>query len=104
MKKILFILILLTIVVSCTVPIENIDVKKGKEITSIYIQELPKDTVVISINNDKLYVFKDNIIEYEIKNIQTEKNDYIPMHIGIIMLWIVLTIFLIAGCIIYITD
>lgn len=67
MKKLTFItVIILFILSSCYAPLEDSKVD-SKKATTIEIQELPKDTVVISHNEETLFIFnKSNEVEYKV--------------------------------------
>jgi len=85
MKKLFLFLITLVIFASCTNNIEEI--KDPEKKTTVYLQQLPKDTVAISIDEDKLYVFnEDNTVEYKVTNI--DKGNYVIVHNGILIILI----------------
>lgn len=59
MKKFLFLIVLILSFMSCEIDVRD-TVDNPKTFTTIQIQELPKDTVVIAIDNNNLYVFNKN--------------------------------------------
>ena len=59
MKKLFIFIILLIVTSSCYVDVVN-SVNDPKQETTLKLQELPKDTVTISIENSNLYVFDDS--------------------------------------------
>ncbi len=65
MKKIILLLTILLSITSCeNATLEN-SIKDNKKFTTIAIQEMPKDTVVISIENNNIYVFDSvGLVEY----------------------------------------
>ncbi|MCP4255047.1 MAG: hypothetical protein GY775_16895 [Candidatus Scalindua sp.] len=74
-------------------------IKDVKKFTTLAIQNLQKDTVVISIVEDKLYIFNDsNEVVFNIINIDSD--NYIRLHKA--MLFILVTI--IAMLFIFITT
>ncbi len=71
-NKLNFLLVMTFIFVlsSCTVDPKS-TVKDPKKETTIYVQELPRDTVLISIDDGKMYIFDKNntmIVKGEIFN------------------------------------
>lgn len=65
MKKLLFLLVLLVGMSSCYVDVED-SIEDPKKETTVELQELPKDTAVISIDEYKLYVFDEQgLVKYE---------------------------------------
>jgi len=68
-RKLLLMLILSSIVFfSCTdyTP-EKLNKKDSKEVTTVEIQDMQKDTLIVSIDGNKMYVFNDdNLVEYKI--------------------------------------
>lgn len=59
MKKLLLLLLVVVGMSSCFEDVKK-SVKDPKEATTIRLQELPKDTVVISTDEHNLYVFDEN--------------------------------------------
>lgn len=101
MKKILFLLVLAFILSSCYEDVKQ--VKEPEKVTTISIQNLPKDTVLVSIEGETLYVFdqKTNLVKYKIKNI---RENSIPVHDLVFLIMWFLIAFLIVGIIIAKTD
>ena len=65
MKKLITIVILIVALSSCYNDVED-SVKNPKLETTIQLQDLPKDTVVISIDKNTLYVFdENNLVKYK---------------------------------------
>lgn len=97
MKKLILFVIILIGLSSCyeyIKPIEN-----PEEKTTISIQNLPKDTVLVSIEGETLYVFdqKTNLLKYKIENAE---EDCVPIHgvaiFGFILLFLLFFIILIS--------
>ena len=97
MKKILFLLVLTFALSSCYKDVQQ--VKEPEKVTTISIQNLPKDTVLVSIEDETLYVFdqKTNLLKYKIENAQKGS---IPINSFIFMIMLFLIGFLIAWIII----
>lgn len=75
MKKIKFIVLLCLLTVGLTSCFENVQdtVKNPLVETTVSIQQLPKDTVVVSIQDRTLYVFDDeNNLKYVTVGIEDE--------------------------------
>lgn len=71
-------------------------VKEPEKVTTISIQNLPKDTVLVSIEGETLYVFdqKTNLLKYKIEN---AKEDCVPIHgLAIFALILLVLLFFIA--------
>lgn len=101
MKKLFLFLITLVIFASCTDPIEK--VKDPEKSTTVYLQQLPKDTVAISIDKNKLYVFnKDNTIEYKVINISNA--DHVIISMGFLLFIVIYCILLTMLIIIKLTN
>ena len=98
MKKILFFVILIVTLVSCDEDNKIKEVENPNEITTLEIQKLPKDTVVISIDVDKLYIFDDSTrVIKKITNINTEEYIRIdPLRFFLILTLIIISIILAA--------
>ena len=77
MKKLLVVLISIIALSSCYRNVEN-SVADPKKETTVELQELPKDTVVISIDEHILYVFDDNN-QVVYKTISPEEDSF-PIH------------------------
>lgn len=72
MKKLILFLALIVVMTSCYIDV-NKSVENPTKETTTYLQELPKDTVVVSIEDHNLYVFNaDNKVMY--KTISPERN------------------------------
>lgn len=97
MKKILFLLVLTFALSSCYEDVQQ--VKEPEKVTTISIQNLPKDTVLVSIEGETLYVFdqKTNLVKYKIEN--TQKGS-IPINDLIFIIMLVLLFFSIIEIII----
>lgn len=97
MKKILFLLVLTFALSSCYEDVQQ--VKEPEKVTTISIQNLPKDTVLVSIEDETLYVFdqKTNLVKYKIEN--TQKGS-IPINSFIFMIMLFSILFLIMWAII----
>lgn len=97
MKKILFLLALTFALVSCYEDIKPIE--NPEEKTTIHTQNLYKDTVLISVENETLYVFdqETNLVKYKIENAE---EDCLPIHgaaiFGFILLFLLFFIILIS--------
>lgn len=88
MKKLIFILLTLFTLASCTKPTIENSVEDSERFTTVEIQNLPKDTVVVSIDGTKVYVFNDNnTVEY-----QAELMDVNTTSINAFFLLIVVTL------------
>ena len=59
MKKLLLLLLVVVGMSSCFMKVED-SVEDPKKATTVELQELVKDTVVISVDNYNLYVFDEN--------------------------------------------
>ena len=91
MKKLLLILISIIALSSCYVDVKDSVIDSKKE-TTAELQKLPKDTVVISIDEHVLYVFDDNN-QVVYKTISTEKDNF-PIHPLLFIALIILSSFI----------
>jgi|GEM_PF-4362393 uncharacterized lipoprotein YajG len=74
MKKLIFILLALFTLAGCTKPTLENSVEDSDKFTTVEMQNLPKDTVVVSVDGTKVYIFNDNnTVEYqaELMNVDT---------------------------------
>ena len=96
MKKLILLLFPLLLFSSCMVDVDK-SVDDPKKETTTYLQELPKDTVVISIEDENLYVFdsQTNLLKYEA--ISTEDTAFPIDILGIVLL---LLLFFFVGVVI----
>jgi hypothetical protein len=85
MKKLLLVLISIIALSSCYRYVENSVVNPKKE-TTVELQELPKDTVVISIDGHILYVFDDN--NQVVYKTISPKEDSFPIYTAFFLLLI----------------
>jgi PBP1b-binding outer membrane lipoprotein LpoB len=100
MKKLIFLFITAIIFSSCSVDVID-TVEDSKKETTVELQELEKDTVIISIVDNNLYVFnKDKEVIY--KTIGTKFTDYwlINSTVFIIIITCISTLIIILGAII----
>jgi hypothetical protein len=85
MKKLLPILLLAICLTGCYIDIED-TIKDSKKETTLELQELPKDTVVISVKGYELYVFNSkNEVVYKTYG---EDSESLPIHIVALFLLI----------------
>ena len=89
MKKLVTILILIVALSSCYSNIED-SVKNPKIETTIQLQDLPKDTVVMSIDGKTLYVFENNLVKYKTVVL---KDDVVPINLFALLLIVILLFF-----------
>jgi len=91
MKKLLSVLLLAICLTGCYVDVEE-TVEDSKKETTLELQELPKDTVVISVKGYELYVFNSkNEVVYKTYG---EDSGSFSIHMGALMLLVVLVFFL----------
>lgn len=98
MKKLLFILFLLF--TSCISPIKK--VQNPEKYTTVEMIQKAKDTVVVYIDNDIIYVLKDNKLLYKVQNIDTDKKS--PISDPLLFLLVVSAIILIIIILVYLTS
>lgn len=102
MKKVFLFLILATLFMGCTSPTFENSVSEPEKFTTYYIQNLPKDTIVVAkdIDNKKdiIYVFNEetNLVEYQVHVINNH-SDVIPVGIIPIIMMIIFLIGVIVG-------
>lgn len=90
MKKLLLLLLVVVGMSSCFEDVKK-SVKDPKEETTVRLQELPKDTVVISIDEHNLYVFDENNLV--VAKTVAEENAAFSIHILVFLLLLVCAFF-----------
>jgi len=84
MKKIILFLLFSFIFISCEKASFENSVPNPKDFTTLKIQELPKDTVVIAYDDITVYMFDTtNVVKYQAKIVN---NNILSIHIGYVIL------------------
>jgi hypothetical protein len=92
MKKYLFFLILLcSIFTSCEIPIRQVENPENS--TTVEIQNLQKDTAIIAIDDNILYIYdRRNLVKYKVINYNDANYDYECVPSVVLAVLITLTI------------
>lgn len=90
MKKIIILLILLFTLTSCYENIKEVE-NRDKE-TTIELQKLPEDTMLVSVNGDMIYAFDmEKQVVYKVQNLY---ENGVPVGIGFIIAFVVMALLL----------
>lgn len=92
MKKYLIILIVsCSIFASCNIDIKQVE--NPEKSTTVEIQNLKKDTAIIAIDKDVLYVYDaKNLVKYKVKNYNDDNSHFICIPTGALFILIIFAI------------
>jgi hypothetical protein len=95
MKKILIFIFTMSMITACynKDPRETVDDPSKK--TTVYLQDLPKDTVLMSINDGTLYIFDKEDVQVIVQT-KTNKDNSLPINLLVVFGSIMLLLFLIG--------
>ncbi|GEM_PF-4775341 len=97
MQKLIPFIVIIIFIVSCNegVPIQPLD--DPMQYTTQEIQEARKDTVIVSVDEDNIYIFDDhNVVRYKITNMYNpgDRMVLIPLHLFLLFI-LLITLFMI---------
>lgn len=99
MKKLLFFLFGLMLFIACDPKNVEINNVVPTEVTTLELQNLTKDTVLLALHEDIIYIFnKDNKVTSVIKAVG---KDQVLIELFVLALWVLLTILLLVFIVVF---